>query len=629
MAKTIYFKNCLGAFQGGGCRAAAFVGAYAEAVRRGVTFSSVVGTSAGSIVATLIAAGASLTDLETIIARLDFKEFLRPAISTGSGSVSARLLSLVTKKAGLIDRLGMHSSEYIEQFMEAELKKLLPQSHSPVQFRDLPKPVAVVATDLRTRNVKVWSSVGTPEDEVSVAVRASCSIPLFFQPVQNRYVDGGVLSNLPSFVFEGSQLLSDRVLAFCLRSDDGHELPVTSLPTLIKSLADTLIEGAQDLQLRLQKEVHLITIDTGTLKATDFDLMNAGAIKTLVTNGVAATTAFFDEETLRVKSKSGHTDLCATYMQTYKAIAQTVGMPIDEVIVSETTTDWVYKLFPTVLYWRSRGAMVSVLLRTNTDDKKHGPFRQRLLTAMGCDVSQIDDLPFRGFLFNPREEDTALGIVRSERTKEGKSYDGVVYSGRTDFTILSMLRASAEAHIAPLKQSPPALLAGDEDEIRTLLKQRVHQYTHPFVDISFATVKVADLATITKFVTGFKYTQVDELFDLYQTGGLPLFAPAKLRYYTGKETILMPPVVEVHGSKNLVIEGTTRCTYSHRNDVAELFVCLVKGVRAPLPSSKTFSLEEAVISDEAREGDSRYDGFTLEHFRSIERAVRDPETTLL
>jgi predicted acylesterase/phospholipase RssA len=629
MAKTIYFKNCLGAFQGGGCRAAAFVGAYAEAVQRGVTFSSLVGTSAGSIVATLIAAGASRTELEAIIARLDFRQFLRPAASTGSSSGAAWLLSFVTKKAHLIDRLGMHSSEYIEQFMEQELKTLLPNSHSPVQFRDLPRAVAVVATDLRTRKVKVWSSVETPMDEVSFAVRASCTIPLYFQPVQNRYVDGGVLSNLPSFAFVGSQTLSDRVLAFCLQADDPHESPVTSLPTFVKSLADTMIEGAQDLQLQLQKDVHLITINSGTLKATDFELMDDTAIRTLVANGVEATAAFFDEETLRVKANSGHTDICVSYMQSYKTLAQTVGMPIDEVIICETTTDWVYKLFPTVLYWRSRGAFVSVLLKTNTDDKKHGPFRQRLLTALGCDVKQIDDLPFKGFLFNPQQQDTALGVVRTERTKEGKSYDGVVYSGRTDFTILSMLRTSAVVHTTPTCPASPILLETDQDEIRAFLKKRVHQYSHPFVDISFAKVNVADLLTITKFVTGFKYTQVDALFDLYRTGGLPFFTPAKLRYHNGKETIIMPPVIEVHGSKRLVIEGTTRCTYSHRNDLPDLLVCLVNGVRAPLPSSKTFSLDEVVISDEEREGDTRYDGFALEYFRSIEGAVRDPKTTLL
>ena len=51
MAKTEFFHSCLGVFQGGGCRAAALVGAYEEAVNRGVHFTEVAGTSAGSIIA--------------------------------------------------------------------------------------------------------------------------------------------------------------------------------------------------------------------------------------------------------------------------------------------------------------------------------------------------------------------------------------------------------------------------------------------------------------------------------------------------------------------------------------------------------------------------------------------------
>ena len=61
MQKTVFFRNCLGVFQGGGCRAAAFAGAYEEAVKRGVSFSEVAGASAGSVIAALIGAGASPT----------------------------------------------------------------------------------------------------------------------------------------------------------------------------------------------------------------------------------------------------------------------------------------------------------------------------------------------------------------------------------------------------------------------------------------------------------------------------------------------------------------------------------------------------------------------------------------
>lgn len=53
-----YFNSCKGVFQGGGCKAIAYIGAYKRAYERGVFFSDLAGTSAGAIIATLIAAGA-------------------------------------------------------------------------------------------------------------------------------------------------------------------------------------------------------------------------------------------------------------------------------------------------------------------------------------------------------------------------------------------------------------------------------------------------------------------------------------------------------------------------------------------------------------------------------------------
>ena len=77
MKTTSFFRSSAGVFQGGGCRAAAFVGAYEEAIRRGVSFTEVAGTSAGSIMAALIGAGASPNDTKVAVGQLDFLSFLR------------------------------------------------------------------------------------------------------------------------------------------------------------------------------------------------------------------------------------------------------------------------------------------------------------------------------------------------------------------------------------------------------------------------------------------------------------------------------------------------------------------------------------------------------------------------
>ena len=77
MLPTRFFKTCRGVFQGGGCRAAALVGAYAMAHQVGVRFAEVAGTSAGSILAALIAAGADPKYIEVAVRDLDSEAFLQ------------------------------------------------------------------------------------------------------------------------------------------------------------------------------------------------------------------------------------------------------------------------------------------------------------------------------------------------------------------------------------------------------------------------------------------------------------------------------------------------------------------------------------------------------------------------
>ena len=61
------FTTCKGVFQGGGCRGFAYVGAYKAAVDAGVIFTEVCGTSAGSIFAAFIAAGATPEQMRAIV----------------------------------------------------------------------------------------------------------------------------------------------------------------------------------------------------------------------------------------------------------------------------------------------------------------------------------------------------------------------------------------------------------------------------------------------------------------------------------------------------------------------------------------------------------------------------------
>src|SRR5215470_7764153 len=74
-----YFPYIWGVFEGGGVRGAALAGAYRAATEAGITFGRVAGTSAGSIIAALIAAGASPEFVVDALVKKDMRDFLRPA----------------------------------------------------------------------------------------------------------------------------------------------------------------------------------------------------------------------------------------------------------------------------------------------------------------------------------------------------------------------------------------------------------------------------------------------------------------------------------------------------------------------------------------------------------------------
>lgn len=157
--KTRFYSDCIGVFQGGGCRAAAYGGAYDAVFKSGVRFSEVAGTSAGSIVAALLAAGADPEFLLKKLTELNFPSLLEQPVHSTFSRVSKRIstLRVVPFKGDMVNSIikvarigGLYSSAGIEKWVEKCLKELTGKQNGPVEFRDLIMPLHVVAGDLST-----------------------------------------------------------------------------------------------------------------------------------------------------------------------------------------------------------------------------------------------------------------------------------------------------------------------------------------------------------------------------------------------------------------------------------------------------------------------------------------------
>ena len=205
--------------EGGGVKGLGLVGAVVRLMREGYSFPRVAGTSAGAIVAALLAAGANAEQLIAAMKRLDYRRVPdppRPGIP-----VLSEGLSLMFKR-------GAFKGDYIHGFVRDELDRLgvtrfgdLRRNDAGADRNEPPErkyKLVVMATDVtRGRLLRLpWDYeelLGRPADDqlVADAVRASIAIPLFFEPVtvhneqtgaETTLVDGGILSNFPIEIFD-------------------------------------------------------------------------------------------------------------------------------------------------------------------------------------------------------------------------------------------------------------------------------------------------------------------------------------------------------------------------------------------------------------------------------------------
>ena len=160
-------KNVALALSSGGPRGFAYIGAIEELIERGYTITSIAGTSIGSLVGGIYAAG-KLTE---------FKDWL---------------YALDTWKVFTLMDLSIAKNHFVkgEKIIQA-IMDIVPD----IDIEKLNIPYRTVATDLYTGEEVVFDS-----GRLFTAIRASISIPSLFRPVKQdltTLIDGGIANCLP------------------------------------------------------------------------------------------------------------------------------------------------------------------------------------------------------------------------------------------------------------------------------------------------------------------------------------------------------------------------------------------------------------------------------------------------
>ncbi len=186
---------------GGAARGFAHVGVIKALEAQGIYPDIIVGTSAGSVVGALYAAGISGFDLQ------------RNALVMEDGAIS---------DWSLPDR-GIIKGEALQNYINTAL------GNRPIE--KMKRTLAIVATDLQSGEAMVFRTGNT-----GMAVRASSSVPGLFQPVRingRDYVDGGLVSPIPVSV--ARNLGADLIIAVDISSKPRFAKTASSLDVLLQT----------------------------------------------------------------------------------------------------------------------------------------------------------------------------------------------------------------------------------------------------------------------------------------------------------------------------------------------------------------------------------------------------------
>jgi NTE family protein len=229
------------ALGGGAARGFAHIGVIKALEAQGIVPDIVVGTSAGSLVGALYAAGNNGFALHKLALEMD-----EAAISDWS-------VPLFAKATGVL------KGEALQLYVNKAVR------NQPLE--SLKIPFGAVATDLHSGQPILFRRGNT-----GVAVRASSAVPGVFQPVRigpHVYVDGGLVSPVP--VRFAREMGADFVIAVNISSQPDAQPSSSTLDVLLQTFA---IMGQSINAYELKEADVVIQPGLGGMKGSDFQGRN-------------------------------------------------------------------------------------------------------------------------------------------------------------------------------------------------------------------------------------------------------------------------------------------------------------------------------------------------------------------
>ena len=220
-------------FSGGGAKGVAYPGAYRALVDAGVHngVKEVAGSSAGSVPAVMMAVGMTKEMFRERLLGLNFQTLLGSRIGSLFRTNKEGVVFFTKDGKPMIDELRRGIRDSILAFIDeikgsspepdvlAIIERFKQNPETPFMFRDLAiltrcyptrfKKLTVTAVKLSNGDLQIFNCDLTPDIEIALASRASCSLPVMLEPVtirmgdkDEKFIDGGLYDNIPTNYFD-------------------------------------------------------------------------------------------------------------------------------------------------------------------------------------------------------------------------------------------------------------------------------------------------------------------------------------------------------------------------------------------------------------------------------------------
>lgn len=257
--------------EGGGVLGAAEVGAVLELRAAGILEHAhrFAGTSAGSIIATILALGATDKRLEELVRTCPYRSFT----DLWPPPISYRILR----------HYGLYRGDAFLRWLQSVIEELTGNPDLPFGELRQDRELLVVAYNVSKGARAIFSRALTPKVKVADGVRASMSIPMFFRAHRidgDVYVDGGTVQNFAIRIFDrpgepDPHTLGIRVDAAAERRECRYDKPARGLLQVLGRIATAMHAAGNGAHLEPQDWQRTVWCDSLGIPATKFGLTSA------------------------------------------------------------------------------------------------------------------------------------------------------------------------------------------------------------------------------------------------------------------------------------------------------------------------------------------------------------------